>query len=332
VGVRPSREILRWLLTATIGRHVPGSLPDIAIVSSPRSGSTWLMEAMADQRGYKYINEPDHKAILDFHHALSFEAHWTWLDDLSPKDWAEFARFLTDDRRSRLFGRVHPTEAIGNWRTERRVLKLVRANALIERLAELNLNIVYLVRHPIAQALSCIRRAHRLKAYDFLTSETFRSRLSSHQVKLAAAVLEADDRTSQYVLQWCLENYVPLHSPLGSWGVLVTTYEDCVVAPQREAQRLCAALTIPDAGRLLRHQSLPSRVTDTSTETTKSRIARGQSRATLGEWRQELRTDAEERLFAIVAAFDIDLYRPGADLPDPNTLARLCGPSDPHLG
>ncbi|MGH8501120.1 MAG: hypothetical protein ACREVE_01355, partial [Gammaproteobacteria bacterium] len=38
--------------------HRQGSKPNIFIFSTPRSGSTWLMELMLTQRGFKSCSEP----------------------------------------------------------------------------------------------------------------------------------------------------------------------------------------------------------------------------------------------------------------------------------
>jgi len=38
--------------------HIQGDLPNIFIFSTARSGSTWVMEMLATQRGMKFIDEP----------------------------------------------------------------------------------------------------------------------------------------------------------------------------------------------------------------------------------------------------------------------------------
>ena len=38
--------------------HIPSNRPNVCILSSPRSGSTWLLELILTQRGFKPCNEP----------------------------------------------------------------------------------------------------------------------------------------------------------------------------------------------------------------------------------------------------------------------------------
>lgn len=51
------REGLRSVLTR-LNAHRPDQAPDVVIVSTPRSGSTWLMEVLATEPGMKPIDEP----------------------------------------------------------------------------------------------------------------------------------------------------------------------------------------------------------------------------------------------------------------------------------
>ncbi len=38
--------------------HRPGALPNVFIFTTPRSGSTWLMELIWSQPGFRCVNEP----------------------------------------------------------------------------------------------------------------------------------------------------------------------------------------------------------------------------------------------------------------------------------
>ena len=165
--------------------HRPGQLADVAVVSSPRSGSTWLMEMIATQTGMKYINEPDHKALLERHHALRIAPRWLWLS-LTRREKQDLAHYLLDDRRSGLFGPVNPLEGIHSWRTNRRALKLIRMTALVEWLDALGFETVYLLRHPIPQAQSCMHRRHRILLDDFLADPRFLQYLNTDIISLCS--------------------------------------------------------------------------------------------------------------------------------------------------
>src|SRR5690606_24342168 len=56
-GGRAGEELaaaLRWISNV----HRPNGLPNVCIVSAPRSGSTWLLELVLSQPGFKPCNEP----------------------------------------------------------------------------------------------------------------------------------------------------------------------------------------------------------------------------------------------------------------------------------
>ena len=49
---------LTQFLRSYTNLHIKGSSENVFIFSTPRSGSTWLMELIWTQKGFKYCNEP----------------------------------------------------------------------------------------------------------------------------------------------------------------------------------------------------------------------------------------------------------------------------------
>lgn len=287
----------------------------MAVVSSPRSGSTWLMEIIATQPEMKYINEPDHKDLLKRYRALRIPPRWCWLS-LAPHERQDLAHFLLDDRRSGLFGPVNPFAANHSWRTTRRVLKLIRMTALVEWLDSLGFAIVYLLRHPIPQARSCIARRHRVLLDEFLADTGFLQHLNPDTVSYVRKVASNGDPMLQFVTQWCLENTVMLHSPLAGSRFALATHELLLTDPEIELQRLAQALSLPRVDLLLARVSRPSRTTDTSSAATRDSIRTGQALDLLSGWRREFSRTEENRLFEPLRAFGIDIYKCGEALPD----------------
>lgn len=309
------KERIRAVITKHLGgTHVAGADPDIVVVSSPRSGSTWLMEALSDQPGYKYVNEPDHRDLLRFHRLLSIEPRWAWLE-LDPVEADELRRFLYDDRRTRLFGPAKPRELLHSHNTHRRVIKVVRMNALIDWFAEIGFMPIYLLRHPIPQALSSIARGHAIHLSDYILSDRFRAHLSAQQLNLVKQTAADGTALQQFVTQWCLENLLPLRSDAMGEHIVISTHEARVKYPEREIQRIGQAVRIPDIERIRRHSSSPSRVTDTSSKSTVSSIQRGRSAELLGRWRNRIGRSHESQLMSILDQFEIATYSVGSDLP-----------------
>lgn len=313
--IQPLKEMLRSPLARFATVHRPGQLADVAVVSSPRSGSTWLMEMIATQPGMKYINEPDHKALLERHHALRIAPRWLWLS-LTRREKQDLAHYLLDDRRSGLFGPVNPLEGIHSWRTNRRALKLIRMTALVEWLDALGFETVYLLRHPIPQAQSCMHRRHRILLDDFLADPRFLQYLNTDIISYVRRVSSDGDQMLQYVTQWCLENIVALNSPLAGRGFALTTHELLTAEPTAEMQRLAQVLDLERVDLLLARVAEPSRTTDSSSDAMLQSIrARDPSRL-LDLWRRDLPPSEERRLLEPLGVFGISIYTCGEIMPD----------------
>ena len=316
---RPVRESLKNLLRPSLARfataHIPGPSSDVTIVSSPRSGSTWLMEIIATQPGMKYINEPDHKELLERYGALRIAPRWLWLS-LAPHERQDLARYLLDDRRSGLFGPANPFAPNHSWRTSRRVIKLIRMTALVEWLDWLGFATVYLLRHPIPQAQSCMKRRHRIVLDEVLADADFLRGLNGDMVSYVRRISSDGDPMLQYVTQWCLENVVALNSPLAGQRFTVTTHELLVTDPVKEMKRLARALSLEHVDRLLARVSEPSRTTDSSSAATLESIRTGESSRLLELWRHGLSSGEERRLLEPLQVFEIDVYAFGEVLPD----------------
>ncbi len=316
---RPAREAVKNILRPTLAKwtttHRSGPASDVAVVSSPRSGSTWLMETIATQPGIKYVNEPDHKELLERYHSLNIAPRWLWLS-LASHERQELARYLLDDRRSGLFGPTNPFAPNHSWRTDRRVLKLIRMTPLVEWLDSLGFSTVYLLRHPIPQAQSCMKRHHRIVLDDILADAQFLMHLNSDIVSYVRRVAAHGDLMLQYVTQWCLENIVAFKSPLAGKGFTFATHELLVTDSAREMARLAQILGLEHLDLLLARVSEPSRTTDSSAAATVETIRAGKSSRLLNMWRRDLSRDDEHRWLEPLRVFGIDLYTYGETLPD----------------
>lgn len=273
------------------------------------------MEMIATQPGMKYINEPDHKALLERHHALRIPPRWLWLS-LTPRERQDLAHYLLDDHRSGLFGPVNPLEGLHSWRTNRRALKLIRMTALVEWLDALGFATVYLLRHPIPQAQSCMHRRHRILLDDFLEDEHFLQHLNADIVSYVRRVSSDGDPMLQYVTQWCLENIVALNSPLAGQRFALTTHELLTADPTAEMQRLAQVLDLERVDLVLERISEPSRTTDSSSAATLQSIRAGEPSRLLDLWRRDLSPSEERRLLDPLRVFGINLYICGEIMPD----------------
>ncbi len=315
---RPLRQEIKNVLRPALSRlttiHRPGTRSDVVILCSPRSGSTWLMEVIATQPDMKYINEPDHKELLERYRALNIPPRGIWLS-LTAYEMQDLARYLLDDRRSGLFGPASPFAAHHSWRTSRRVLKLIRMTPLVEWMGSLGFATVYLLRHPIPQAKSCLKRSHRVVLDEAVADAEFASYLGADLVSYVEKVARCDNPMLQFTTQWCVENVVALNSPLVGRGFAFTTHELLISEPVREMRRLAQALDLDQAELLLERVAKPSKTTDSSSAATVASIRSGDSSQLLDTWRKELSSDEEKRLLEPLEVFGIEVYRVGESTP-----------------
>ena len=57
-ALRPMNRVLKRAVKAVSNTHRPDGRPNVFLFSTPRSGSTWLMELIWSQPGFKYCNQP----------------------------------------------------------------------------------------------------------------------------------------------------------------------------------------------------------------------------------------------------------------------------------
>lgn len=295
-------------------RHQTGEKPNVFLAATPRGGSTWLMEMIWSQPGFKSCNEP-----LDLRNPL-VRKH------LGATAWEELYRESADRLLEPYFtkfvgGKLHivdPLPLRGKYHrlhTDRIVFKLLhgaedRISWLIERF---NGRAVLLLRHPIAVSLSR-KVLPRLEA--FIDSD-YRRHFRPEQLRLARRVQESGSRLERGVLDWCFQNAVPLRAATRDW--LVVTYEQLVMEPDVVIGRLAERLELPDVARMKAHVTEASAVTRQSDAEAKKLLAgdgdRDDRRRLIERWRSKVNPEEEQLALEILDCFGIDVYTAGNDLP-----------------
>lgn len=281
------------------------------VLGSGRSGTTWLAEALARQHRGRLIFEPFHPVLGYF----AGEAR------LFP-DPGEAEPALARSVHRVLSGRVRGPY-IDHVRLARlprgRVVKDIHAANLLPWLRAHHpaVPVAFVVRHPIAAALSRLRSGAFYGLGDYVATPAGRTDAERSPV---AAWLPLYDRRRQHpeplvrlVAEWCLENAYPL-SREDDPGVALVFYENAVLDPAAELARLgkhCAtALGSVHKATASETMRMPS-ATDwrgTAAEAVRS----GQWEAMLGRWREEVDAPLVEECLAVLAEFGLDrLYGEG---------------------
>ena len=293
----------------------------IVIFANRRGGSTLLMEMITSQPGVDFINEP-----------LNLWRYRPYFDRLPHPPRGRFISLSEDEARQvrsyfgdLLSGRIkafntwNPLRPTWSFRVHRLVVKLLSANALIDWFRqEFDIEVVYLLRHPVAVALSCPRRNWGNDAKAYLQNPFFREQvLGLERARFAEGVLAKGTSLQKFVLEWCLENLYPLQVYRERpW--LIITYEEVVSRPEQMSELICSRLGLPDPQQMARMVFRPSRTTFFAES--RQAIATQGPQALLGKWQKQVPQEDLKGVQEILDVLGIWVY--GAFSPYP--VANLC--------
>jgi hypothetical protein len=314
------RQTGRNLITSLNHIHRQGSKPDILILSSPRSGSTWLMESFYTQPGTKFLNVPMEKIYLQF--LRVYPRPRNFYPSLTQEDKRIFKRYLAKDRPIRHCGPLNIFEKDFNFFTNRRVLKIHKFTPLIEWLAdELDFEIIYLIRHPIPQSLSAKRRGFLDRINDFLSDEIFVEKyLSPKQRIVAEEIQENGSALERYITSWCLENLVASKIPKNQRRWISISYEELVTKPFACFAFLGRRLEFEHIEGMLSRLNIPSRESSTSLDEKVRRIQTRDTAYLVNGWVKEVGEAEIARSMDVLELFDIHVYRADRFFPDDDFL------------
>lgn len=293
--------------------HEQGSEPNILLFATRRGGSTFLMELIGANRGVRTLDQPFEMSaafptaaqVADI--PLFADGQLTSLDERS----SNRLQSLTE----RIFeGKVVINAPTRVWRrdVERRsnrlVLKINDAKALIGWFAEtVPCDVVYLTRHPIPQALSCLRNDWTLTVNAYLGDAQFvEANLSDRALALAHDVMHNGNALEQFVLNWALENVAPMRLLPDNPTWLHVRYEDCVTNPTLMVDTVASRLRLTDLERMHATVNRPSVSSSMSTEETRRLIEGGQAADVVTRWRRGLDDGIEVWCNDLLDAFGID--------------------------
>ena len=292
--------------------HRPDGRPNVFLFSTPRSGSTWLMELIWSQPGFKYCAEPLNLRNPGVRQHLGV-GEWRQLysNDAIPLLHDYFQAFCEGRLR---FKNPNPFKGYFRPVTHRIVFKEIHAGGAIINWFRDNFNarVVVLLRHPLAVSLS---REELPTLTTFIDSD-YQHHFSAEQLEYSQRIVNSGTRLERGVLAWCLQNAVPLRDATDDWAII--SYEQMVLAPLPLVGYLADKLQLPLPDRMMNRLTVPSGVKAKSDKPTQDLLAEGDStkRPWLVEkWRRKV-DDAEERAaMAILERFEIDAYRFGDPLP-----------------
>jgi hypothetical protein len=291
-------------------RYQPGSpAGHVALFASRRGGSSWIMEVISANPEFRYIAQPfvayDREGRWG-HDVVNYE--YSRFIDPSEAELAGIGDFIDGILSGRYVLRAPWRMWDGDfWRRKSRtVMKILQAKALMPWFEErFGLNVVYLLRHPLAQASSVMKAGWPPMHMTFLDHPGFRERhLDAAQREFCARVVSDGSLLDHHVLTWCLDNLLPLRALKSPTSWTVVSYEDCVLKPEATLQYLSKALDLSSIDRMQEQMSVVSRTAKFSNESDAEVLGEAQ----LAKWRKSVSAAEIASAFDILKALDIDAY------------------------
>jgi len=308
-----------WALPLSL-QYRQGDRRNILVFSSRRGGSTHLVQLIMCEAGMRMVDEPFN--LNDFDpHRQAIKKRW-----LPPKPHSQFIS-LTEAEEAlvlRYFsllmrggiGGLNPYSP----RRTRTVFKILNAIPLIDWFkVHYDIYAIHLVRHPIPQAMSVIRNKWPITAPAYLQHPVFaETYLTTEQRKLAASLLQTGTPLEQGVLNWILENMIPLR---GAKRLdLTLAYEELVLYPQKAIDMVAGLVGLNNVAKMYEQVTTPSWSRGFSERETTDAIARNDKEFVVSKWLAKLDKPTLDRIGEILTAFDVTEYRADSALPE----AKLC--------
>ena len=295
-------EEIKNFIKAASNWHQPVGRDNIMIVSTPRSGSTWLMELIWSQPGFKTCNEPlniRRAAIRKASGIKSWEELYT--EDAKPKLSAYLWQISNGGHRF-----LNPSPLRKHYRplSNRIVFKIINGGEpwINDLAVATRSRVIYLIRHPFSVSLSR-KKLPRLEA---LCSDQVLNRFPKRLAELCKKVCDKGNPAEQAVLSWSIQNKLALMNRKSDW--LVFTYEQLVMDPEPILSLLTANLMLPKRNKILEGLRRPSAVTVQSKEGTGQLIQSANGEDLIHRWKKDISTEQASRLWDIIKAFELGIF------------------------
>jgi len=304
-----------------INIHNENNLPNIFLFSTPRSGSTWLMELILTQVGFKPCNEP-----LDIRNPMvrRYLGINNWID-LYNNNYLEKIKIYFEKIIKGKLKHLGSNPFDKNFRfiTNRIIFKIIhgcedKINWFKENF---NCEIIFLIRHPIAVSLS--RRSYP-RLTSFIKSD-YSKNFSENQINISKRIIRNGSKLERGVLSWCLQNAIPLKNIKDN--MLLFTYEQLVSEPKKVFKNFKKILSFIEISKILNRISEPSwSVKKHSNKQTQIFFNRNNNINNkdylLKKWKKQITREEEKSLFKIIESFNLDIYEVGNEMPKKKYLLK----------
>lgn len=314
--------------------HLQSFQKNILLFSTRRGGSTWLGQIICANKGIRYIDQP----LTAFtsgaaSNQLSSKKKSQYLPivdqfqyiSLSDKAYTQLQSYVELLLKGKLSINTLSEYRLSRKKywffTNRTLMKITGANAMIDWFAKnFDCRIIYLMRHPIPNVLSIMRNKWGITSSAYLNNESFIEQYMDNDIlTFCQRIMESNDYFLQGILNWCLENLVPLKHSKSDF--LTITYEELVLSPAPVVKMLSGHLKLSQTERMYGTIGRPSASIAFSRESTARAISdnltiEDKYLKLIDNWKKFVSSDQQEKAWKILDKFGLCAYHFGASLPD----------------
>lgn len=324
-------QMIKELVWAAV-RFRPARKP-ICLYSSRRSGSTLLMQMISANKGVMFSDQPFGLYSISSANINCLPV-FAYSQIACPDE--DEAAVLHNYVERLLAGRIRANAPWKFWTrdfhffNDRICLKITDAKAMIDWMdRQFDVNTVVLTRHPVAQILSVSRNRWFTTGKGLLKNARFVERWMSNELEATCWDLyRSGSELEGRVVDWALENLVPLALLPARPDWLFVSYEDLMTSTPAVIDYLSGQLQLDDQKAMARQIEKPSRSVrwGNNTELRQSIHDRNQERL-VDWWKSKISNEELSACFRILERFGINLYQPDTSLPDHSSIGRMgfCG-------
>lgn len=301
---------IKYFIKSFSNYHRQGDKKNIYLFSTARSGSTWLMELIASQPGFKYYDEPLNIRRHNVQKTGMFDG-WESLmcgNNNREEFIISYLRKLEDNQLR--FMNPPPFRRNHRFFTTRIVFKFIEIEYMINYIRnKLEAYVVFLIRHPIATTIS----RHELPRLEyFVKSKYFMEKyLTEYQTKYMCDLYSKGSKFEKGILSWCLENTVPLNF-LDKKDWTIISYEELLLNSYKTCKMLYERLNLSDFNKLLKQIGVPAANITLSSKDTIN-VMRNSSedvrkKKLVTKWKGMVSEEEEKKTYEILSIFNIDAY------------------------
>lgn len=282
-----------------------GSADDVIIVAgSGRSGTSWLSRFVSRQYKYRPILEPFWNLHFNGEGKVDFYHNYPYIPSSDGEKYSDHIdRILAGNYRFKGTDTLKPF--LFFWG---RVIKAIAANLFLPVLRKRHpkVPIIFIVRDPVAVVASRLQRGEYAKpwglhAHLFNNQPAFLDRLREDGI----GPLEPSNRSEDYAISWCYENYFAMNKWLDDDLFFPVYYEDLVLNTDRKLDEISAYVKKKKGIEGEKARALEKKDKVIFTDPRRAHQIKKNPKDHLSRWRQDLGREKIEQVARIVEHFNL---------------------------